>query len=43
MSGKFEPDKFEDRYEQAMIAFITKQGGATSTMPSAGMRCNSLA
>jgi len=28
MSGKFEPDKFEDRYEQAMIALIrSKQGG----------------
>jgi len=28
MSGKFEPDKFEDRYEQAMIALIrSKQAG----------------
>ena len=28
MSGEFEPDKFEDRYEEAMIALIrSKQAG----------------
>jgi DNA end-binding protein Ku len=38
MSGKFEPDKFEDRYEQAMIALIrSKQAGqpAPKEKPSA--------
>ena len=32
MTGEFEPDKFEDRYEQAMIELIrSKQAGHAGT------------
>jgi non-homologous end joining protein Ku len=46
MSGEFQPEKFEDRYENAMIELIrSKQAGlpAPKEKPSrpAGQRCES--